>query len=84
LQVVSNLSAQAVMEYQLPSISEQRIAALQSIEELNGLTSEELRWIADVCTERSVQDGELIFTQEHPEFEHGDLVFTYVCNTFAV
>lgn len=22
--------------------------------------------------------------KEHPEFEHGDLVFTYVCNTFAV
>ncbi|MGA7887176.1 MAG: DUF4185 domain-containing protein [Acidobacteriaceae bacterium] len=22
--------------------------------------------------------------KEHPEFEHGDLVFTYVCNTFAI
>jgi hypothetical protein len=22
--------------------------------------------------------------KEHPEFERGDLVFTYVCNTFAV
>jgi hypothetical protein len=22
--------------------------------------------------------------KEHPEFEHGDLVFTYACNTFAV
>ncbi len=22
--------------------------------------------------------------KEHPEFEHGDLLFTYVCNTFAV
>jgi hypothetical protein len=22
--------------------------------------------------------------KEHPEFEHSDLVFTYVCNTFAV
>jgi hypothetical protein len=22
--------------------------------------------------------------KEHPEFEHGDLVFTYVCNTFDV
>lgn len=22
--------------------------------------------------------------KEHPEFEHGDIVFTYVCNTFAV
>ncbi|MGC2620237.1 MAG: DUF4185 domain-containing protein [Acidobacteriaceae bacterium] len=22
--------------------------------------------------------------KEHPEFEHGDLVFTYVCNTFSV
>jgi signal transduction histidine kinase len=54
------------MKQSLPSNSEQRIAALQSIEELNGLTLEELQWVADAGTERSVQDGELIFTQGAP------------------
>jgi hypothetical protein len=44
------------MEYRLPSNSEQQIAALQSIEELKGLTREELRWIADAVAERSVRD----------------------------
>ena len=48
------------------SSSEQRIAALHSIEELKELTLNDLRWIADACTERSVQDGELIFSQGAP------------------
>jgi signal transduction histidine kinase len=63
---MSNLSASAVTEDHLPSNSEQRIAALQSIEELKGLTLEELRWIADAGTEQFVQDGELIFSQGAP------------------
>ena len=65
---MSNLSASAVTEDHLPSNSEQRIAALQSIEELKGLTREELRWIADAGTERFVQDGELIFSQGAPPY----------------
>jgi hypothetical protein len=43
-----------------------RIAALQSIEELKGLTLEELEWIANSGTERSMQDGELIFSHAAP------------------
>jgi len=60
---MSNLSASTATEYHHPSNSKQRIAALGSIEELKGLTLEELQWIADVGTDRSVQDGELIFSQ---------------------
>src|ERR1700761_6497192 len=45
---------------------EQRITALHSIEELEALTREELRWIADACTDRFVPDGELIFSQGAP------------------
>jgi signal transduction histidine kinase len=45
---------------------EQRITALHSIEELEALTPEELRWIADACTERFVRNGELIFSQGAP------------------
>jgi hypothetical protein len=41
-----------------------RFSALQSIEELKGLTLEEFRWIPDAGTERSVQDGDLVFSQE--------------------
>jgi signal transduction histidine kinase len=63
---MSNLSASTATEYQHPSNSKQRIAALGSIEELKGLTQEELQWIADVGTDRSVQDGELIFSQGSP------------------
>lgn len=63
---MSNLSTSTVTEDHLPSNSEQRIAALQSIEELKGLTVEELRWIANAGTERFVQDGELIFSQGAP------------------
>jgi signal transduction histidine kinase len=48
------------------SNSEQRIAALQSIGELNGLTLEEFLWIADAGRDRFVQDGELIFSQGAP------------------
>ena len=61
-----NPSASAVTKDHLPSDSEQRVSALQSIEELKGLTLEELRWIADAGTERFVQDGELIFSQGAP------------------
>jgi len=46
--------------------NEQRIAALRSIEELQGLTTEELRWIVDAGTERLVPDGELIFSKQDP------------------
>jgi signal transduction histidine kinase len=56
----------AAMDFHCSSNSEQRIAALHSIEELKDLTLEDLRWIADACTERSVQDGELIFSQGSP------------------
>ena len=65
---MSNLSISAVTEDHLPSNSEQRIVALQSIEELKGLTLEELRWIADAGTERFVKDGELIFSQGAPPY----------------
>jgi len=63
---VSNLSTSATSENRFGSNREHRIAALRSIEELNGLTDEELRWIANAGTERSVQDGELIFSQGAP------------------
>jgi signal transduction histidine kinase len=63
---MSNLSPSSATEDHLPSNSEQRVSALQSIEELKGLTLEELRWIADAGTERFVQDGELIFSQGAP------------------
>jgi signal transduction histidine kinase len=56
----------AMPEFHRPSNSEQRIAALNSIEELKGLAVEELRWIADACTERSVEGGELIFSLGAP------------------
>jgi signal transduction histidine kinase len=46
--------------------NEQRIAALRSIGELEGLTTEELQWIANAGTERLVHDGELIFSQQDP------------------
>jgi signal transduction histidine kinase len=59
-------SSSAAVEYHHPSDSKQRIAALESIEELRGLTPEEFRWISDAGTERSVQDGELIFSQGSP------------------
>ena len=51
---------------QRSSDTEQRVAALCSIEELRGLTHEELRWIAVAGTERSVQNGELVFSQSSP------------------
>jgi signal transduction histidine kinase len=63
---MSNPNASAATESHRTSNSGQRIAALHSIEELKGLTEEELRWIADASTERSVQDGELIFSQGAP------------------
>ena len=62
----SNTSTSSATEAHHASTSEQRIAALRSIDELKGLTEEELRWIADACTERLVQDGELIFSQGAP------------------
>ena len=54
------------MKDHVPSNSGLRIAALQSIEELEGVTLEELRWIADAGTERTLRDGELVFTQGAP------------------
>jgi signal transduction histidine kinase len=63
---MTNPSPSPTTQSHRPSNSEQRVAALNSIEELKGLTLEELRWIADASTERSVQDGELIFSQEAP------------------
>src|SRR5580698_11259551 len=61
-----NSSISDAPEFHCPSNSEQRVSALRSIEELKGLTVEELRWIADAGTERSVPDGELIFSQGAP------------------
>jgi signal transduction histidine kinase len=61
-----NPSASAVTKDHLLSDGEQRVSALESIEELKGLTLEELRWIADAGTERFVKDGELIFSQGAP------------------
>jgi signal transduction histidine kinase len=63
---MTNPFPSASTEFHSPSNSEQRIAALNSIEELKGLTLEELRWIADACTDRSVQNGDLIFSQGSP------------------
>ncbi len=51
---------------EFPSDIKLRIVALQSIEELKGLTPEEFRWIADAGSERSVQDGDLVFSQGTP------------------
>ena len=42
------------------------VDALRSIEDLSGLTDEELRWIAIHGTERQIVDGELIFSQGTP------------------
>jgi signal transduction histidine kinase len=63
---MSNLSTSAASENRSASNSEHRIAALRTIEELEGLPPDELRWIADAGTERSVRDGELIFSQGAP------------------
>ena len=63
---MSNLSTSNALEDRFASNSERRIAALSEIEELNGLTLEELSWVADAGTERSVRDGELIFSQGAP------------------
>jgi signal transduction histidine kinase len=63
---MTNPSPSTTTQSHHPSNSEERVAALNSIEELKGLTLEELRWIADASTERSVQDGELIFSQVAP------------------
>lgn len=63
---MSNLSPSAVTEDHFPSNSEQRVSALQSIEELKGLTLGELRWVANAGRERFVRDGELIFSQGAP------------------
>lgn len=54
------------MDFQVPSNLEDRIAALQSIEELKGLAPEELAWIAGAGDERSVEDGRLVFSQGAP------------------
>jgi len=63
---MSDLSTSASSENRFTSNRERRIAALSAIEELKGLTLEELRWIADAGAERSVPDGELIFSQGAP------------------
>jgi signal transduction histidine kinase len=63
---MTNPSPSPTTQSHRTSNSEQRVAALNSIEELKGLTLEELRWIADASTERSVQGGELIFSKEAP------------------
>lgn len=49
-----------------PSKTEQQINALQSIGELNGLTREELQWIANASSERHVESGALVFRQGEP------------------
>jgi signal transduction histidine kinase len=64
--MMTNLSASASRESIRPSSREQRVAALQSIGELDGLTQHELEWIADTGTERYAPDGELIFSQGMP------------------
>lgn len=58
--------ASITAEFDRSSNSERRVAALYSIQELEGLTPEELRWIADTGSERFVPDGELIFSQGDP------------------
>lgn len=63
---MTNSPDSAAAEFDRPSSTEERIAALHSIEELKDLTPGELRWIADKSTERSVQDGGLIFSQGAP------------------
>lgn len=51
----------------LPSAAlDERISALRSITDLQGLTDQELRWIATAGSDRSVKDGELIFRQGAP------------------
>jgi signal transduction histidine kinase len=55
------------------------VAALSTIEALNGLTEEEFTWLAAHGTERFGKDGELIFSQgtppEHLMFIlHGDVI----------
>jgi signal transduction histidine kinase len=63
---MSTHSASTATELNRVSNREQRVAALRSIGELDGLTLNELLWIADAGAERSVVDGELIFSQGAP------------------
>jgi signal transduction histidine kinase len=63
---MTNSSVPVATKYPFPSNSEQKIAALHSIEELNSLSLDDLGWIANAGTERSMQDGELIFSQGAP------------------
>ncbi len=48
------------------STLDEKISALRSITDLQGLTDEELRWIATAGSDRLVKDGELIFRQGAP------------------
>jgi len=42
------------------------VAALRTIEELEGLTDDEFIWLATQGTEKFIHDGDLIFSQETP------------------
>lgn len=61
-----NQSVSTDREGHVPVNIEKRIVALESIEELRGLSHEEFEWIATAGSERHVQDGELIFSQAEP------------------
>lgn len=61
-----NQSASTAREDHVPATIEKRIVALESIEELRGLSHEEFEWIATSGSERHVEDGELIFSQAQP------------------
>jgi signal transduction histidine kinase len=63
---MTNSSASNSTESNHAAKTVERIAALQSIGELDGLTRDELQWIANASSERHVQSGDLVFSQGAP------------------
>jgi signal transduction histidine kinase len=62
-----------------PTPQEQIVAALRTIQPLDGLTDSEYRWLAAHSTERVGSDGALIFREDEPSFHmniilHGEVM----------
>jgi signal transduction histidine kinase len=51
-----------------PTPQEEIVAALRTIQPLDGLTDQEYRWLATHSTERVGPDGALIFREDEPSF----------------
>lgn len=63
---MTNSSVSPSTAFHVPSNREQLVAALQSIDELKGMTPNELGCLADAGTERLVQNGDLVFSPDAP------------------